>query len=67
VPELKSWLGDAIRRLYVSKIPPAPKGLPVPPPLPYEKPVPLTRKGAPKVPMNVRYPPPLNPAIVKRN
>jgi len=34
VPQVKLMLGDAIRKLYISKIPPPPKGLPKPPPLP---------------------------------
>jgi len=68
VPQLKSWLGDAIRRLYVSKIPPPPSGLPLPPPLPVEKPLASqTRKGAPIAPRNVVIPPPIDPSIVRRN
>lgn len=68
IPKLKLLLGEAIKKLYKSKIPPAPKmNVPLPP-IPEEAPqIPLTTVDAPEAPKNVVVPPPLNPAIIKRN
>jgi len=68
VPELKSWLGDAIRRLYVSKIPPPPNNGPIiPPPLSVNSAPIYTTKNAPMAPQKVMVPPPLSAAIIKQN
>ena len=68
VPELKSWLGDAIRRLYVSKIPPPPNTGPIiPPPMSVNSAPTYTTKNAPMAPQKVVVPPPLDPSIIKKN
>lgn len=65
--QMKDVIFAGIRNLYKSKIPPVPKGVPVPPPVPTDvfKPPTLTKDYAPAAPKSVA--PPLDPSIMKRN
>ena len=65
---MKNDLFTAIRKLYISKIPPLPRNAPKLPPLPEDKSLQtMTKIGAPKAPENMIQPPKLDPAIIKRN
>ena len=67
IPQLKNKLFEAVKSLYVSKIPPVPKNAPKIAPPPVDKIPKLTKGWAPQAPVSAMKAPPLDPAVFKRN
>ena len=67
IPQLKNTLFEAVKKLYVSKIPPVPKNVPIIAPPPVDNIPKLTKGWARQAPEGTIKVTPLDPAIFKRN